>query len=61
MSYMQAHQARGEIVTGLLYVDPVATDLHVALNTSERPLAALDVAELCPGESAIEKINASLR
>jgi 2-oxoglutarate/2-oxoacid ferredoxin oxidoreductase subunit beta len=61
MAYMQAHQARGEIVTGLLYVDPVATDLHTALNTSDRPLASLGAAELCPGGNALEKLNASLR
>jgi 2-oxoglutarate/2-oxoacid ferredoxin oxidoreductase subunit beta len=61
MAYMQAHQARGEIVTGLLYVDPVATDLHSALNTSDRPLASLGATELCPGGNALEKLNASLR
>jgi 2-oxoglutarate ferredoxin oxidoreductase subunit beta len=61
MAYMQAHQARGEIVTGLLYVDPNATDLHTALNTSAKPLNALDAAELCPGAGALAKINASLR
>ena len=33
MAYMQRHQAMGEVVTGLLYVDPLATDLHTALNT----------------------------
>jgi 2-oxoglutarate ferredoxin oxidoreductase subunit beta len=61
MAYMQAHQARGEIVTGLLYVDPNATDLHTALNTSAKPLYALGAAELCPGAGALAKINASLR
>ena len=61
MSYMQTHQARGEVVTGLLYVDPLATDLHTALNTSETPLAALGAAQLCPGVQALDKINASLR
>jgi 2-oxoglutarate ferredoxin oxidoreductase subunit beta len=61
MSYMQTHQARGEIVTGLLYVDPLATDLHTALNTSETPLAALGAPQLCPGVKALDKINASLR
>jgi 2-oxoglutarate ferredoxin oxidoreductase subunit beta len=61
MNYMQTHQARGEVVTGLLYVDPLATDLHTALNTSETALAALGAAQLCPGVPALEKINASLR
>jgi len=61
MSYMQEHQERGEVVTGLLYVDPLATDLHIALNTAQRPLNALGPAQLCPGAKALEKINAALR
>lgn len=61
LSYMNQHQARGEVVTGLLYIDPVATDLHTSLNTSEQPLNSLDVAELCPGAQALQKINAMLR
>ena len=61
MSYMQSHQARGEVVTGLLYIDPLATDLHTAMNTSARPLSALSVDQLCPGAQAMDKINAGLR
>ncbi|MBS0313990.1 MAG: 2-oxoacid:ferredoxin oxidoreductase subunit beta [Proteobacteria bacterium] len=61
MNYMHEQQARGEIVTGLLYVDPLATDLHTAFNTTERPLNTLGRAELCPGARALDKINASLR
>jgi 2-oxoglutarate ferredoxin oxidoreductase subunit beta len=61
MAYMQEHHARGEVVTGLLYVDPVATDLHTALNTSAKPLNTLGAQELCPGIPTLEKLNASLR
>jgi 2-oxoglutarate ferredoxin oxidoreductase subunit beta len=61
LAYMQTLHARGEIVTGLLYVDPVASDLHTALNTTMQPLNALDVDDLCPGTGALAKINASLR
>jgi 2-oxoglutarate ferredoxin oxidoreductase subunit beta len=61
MNHVQALQARGEVVTGLLYVDPDATDLHAALSTSRRPLNQLGDAELCPGAAALEKINAGLR
>jgi 2-oxoglutarate/2-oxoacid ferredoxin oxidoreductase subunit beta len=61
MTFMQEHQARGEIVTGLLYVDPLATDLHTALNTTARPLNTLEAPHLCPGIPVLEKINASLR
>jgi 2-oxoglutarate ferredoxin oxidoreductase subunit beta len=61
MNFMHAHQARGEVVTGLLYVDPLATDLHTAFNTCDTPLNALGLRQLCPGSAALEKINASLR
>jgi 2-oxoglutarate ferredoxin oxidoreductase subunit beta len=61
MSYMQTHQARGEVVTGLLYIDPLATDLHTALNTSDTPLNTMGADLLCPGSAVLEKINASLR
>jgi 2-oxoglutarate ferredoxin oxidoreductase subunit beta len=61
MNQVQALQARGEVVTGLLYVDPDATDLHAALNTARAPLNRLGEAELCPGAAALEKMNAALR
>ncbi|MBN8507535.1 MAG: hypothetical protein J0L57_02890 [Burkholderiales bacterium] len=61
MNHVQALQARGEVVTGLLYVDPDATDLHAALSTARRPPNRLGEAELCPGAAALEKINAALR
>jgi 2-oxoglutarate ferredoxin oxidoreductase subunit beta len=61
MNYMHQHAAQGEVVTGLLYIDPLATDLHCALNTSASPLAALGPEVLCPGSAMLDKINASLR
>ena len=61
MSYMHARAAEGELLTGLLYVEGEAGDLHTALNTSARPLNSLGAADLCPGTGALDKINASLR
>jgi 2-oxoglutarate ferredoxin oxidoreductase subunit beta len=61
MSYMQSHAALGEIVTGLLYIDPLATDLHTALNTCAVPLNTLNAGQLNPGAKALAKINDSLR
>jgi 2-oxoglutarate ferredoxin oxidoreductase subunit beta len=61
MNYLQSHHAKGEVVTGLLYLDPDAGDLHGHLNTVTTPLNRLSEAELCPGAGALEKINASLR
>jgi 2-oxoglutarate ferredoxin oxidoreductase subunit beta len=45
----------------LLYVEREPEDLHVRLGTVATPLNALSEKELCPGSSALEKINASLR
>ena len=61
MNFVQEHAARGEVVTGLLYVDPDSSDLHEHLNTVAEPLNRLSARELCPGSVALEKINASLR
>jgi len=61
MNQVQALQASGEVVTGLLYVNPQAVDLHATLATSHRPLNALAEAELCPGAAQLEAINAALR
>ena len=61
MNYLQAHQAKGEVVTGLLYVDPQARDLHAHLDTVDAPFNTLGERELCPGAAVLEKINAGLR
>src|SRR5207244_13183857 len=61
MNFLQRHAAEGQVVTGLLYVDPDPEDLHRHFNTVEPPLNSLAEAELCPGSGTLEKINASLR
>ena len=61
MDYLQRRHADGEIVTGLLYLDPDAGDLHAALNTVETPLNQLGPRELVPGAAALERFNATLR
>ena len=61
MTYMQSRAAAGELVTGLIYLDPNPRDMHAMLNTVDVPLNTLSEKELCPGSSALEKINAALR
>jgi 2-oxoglutarate ferredoxin oxidoreductase subunit beta len=61
VGFLQKHTAKGQVVTGLLYVDPESEDLHAHLDTVETPLNALEADQLCPGSAALEKINASLR
>ncbi|HET9749695.1 MAG TPA: 2-oxoacid:ferredoxin oxidoreductase subunit beta [Casimicrobiaceae bacterium] len=61
MAYLEARRVEGEVVTGLLYVDPVADDMHAALQTAQVPLNALQDADLVPGSAALAAVNASLR
>jgi 2-oxoglutarate ferredoxin oxidoreductase subunit beta len=61
MNFLHSRQADGEIVTGLLYIDPEPEDMHAYMNTAATPLNALTEAELCPGAAALDKLNAGLR
>ncbi|MGB3864460.1 MAG: 2-oxoacid:ferredoxin oxidoreductase subunit beta [Xanthobacteraceae bacterium] len=61
MNFLQREAAKGRIVTGLLYVDGEADDLHRHLGTVATPLNQLNEPELCPGAKALDKVNAGLR
>jgi 2-oxoglutarate ferredoxin oxidoreductase subunit beta len=61
LGYMNERHEHGEIVTGLLYLDPLAADLHEALNTTQTALNTLTEKELCPGAKTLASINRALR
>lgn len=49
------------MLTGLLYLDRDAQELHEILETTRRPLNTLTEKELCPGSKVLDSINAGLR
>jgi len=61
LNYIQRRQESGEVVTGLLYVDPEAADCHEIMDTVQRPLNELNESELCPGQDKLDLINDSFR
>src|SRR6476620_188807 len=61
MAFCQAHAQKGEVVTGLLYIEDDAQDLHAHLNTVATPLNKLGESDLCPGAKALNTINSSYR
>jgi 2-oxoglutarate ferredoxin oxidoreductase subunit beta len=61
MNYLQERKAAGEIVTGLIFVDPEPDDMHGHLGTIPGPLNALEDGDLCPGAATLERVNAGLR
>jgi 2-oxoglutarate ferredoxin oxidoreductase subunit beta len=61
MAYLQERHARGEVVTGLLYIENEGEDLHKHLNTVATPLNKLGEKDLCPGTKALTAINEEYR
>ncbi len=59
--YISEGEKAGEVVTGLLYLDPEAVDLHERLGTVDVALNALGDAELVPGAETLARFNRSLR
>jgi 2-oxoglutarate ferredoxin oxidoreductase subunit beta len=55
-AHVRARQERGEIVTGLLYIDEQSADMHETANTVARPLVDVPYESLCPGSAALEAL-----
>lgn len=58
---LHAAAVKGEVLTGLIYIDPNVQDLHDFLKTTEHPLNTLRENDLFPGNTALDKINAEFR
>jgi len=61
LAYLEEHRMRGEVVTGLLYVQEDPVDLHESQNTVEVPLNSLGDDALVPGSAALAGFNARMR
>ena len=55
IDYIRAHQRKGEVVTGLLYIDEGEPDMHGLNRTTATPLNDVPYERLCPGA---DKLNA---
>jgi 2-oxoglutarate/2-oxoacid ferredoxin oxidoreductase subunit beta len=60
-AYLQASQARGEVPTGLLYIDETASEMHALNDTTDVPLSQLPYEKLCPGSATLEKLQKAFR
>lgn len=61
MDYLMQRQNSGEVVTGLLFMDESAPNLHEQNNASEIPLSQLAFDKLCPGSVALESLQTEFR
>jgi len=60
-AYIRDHQDEGEIVTGLLYINEEAQDLHAMNNTSNTPLSTLELSKLIPGAAKLAALQKAWR
>ncbi|MFT6274654.1 MAG: 2-oxoglutarate ferredoxin oxidoreductase subunit beta [Halioglobus sp.] len=61
MMAIEEHRIKGDILTGLIYLDKTSTELHELMQTSQEPLNQLSEEDLCPGNRLLKNINAALR
>jgi 2-oxoglutarate/2-oxoacid ferredoxin oxidoreductase subunit beta len=55
--YLVECASRGEIATGLLFIQEAGKDMHGFENTVDRPLRELPYGELCPGSAALADLQ----
>jgi 2-oxoglutarate/2-oxoacid ferredoxin oxidoreductase subunit beta len=55
-SHVRECQQRGEIATGLLFLDEGGQDMHSVAKTVATPLVDLTHEELCPGSAALDAL-----
>ena len=61
MKYLEAHRKRGEVVTGLLYINEDLPEMHAISKTEKVPLARREFKDLTPGAQALIDLQKGMR
>jgi 2-oxoglutarate ferredoxin oxidoreductase subunit beta len=61
MNRIYEAKAKGEVLTGLIYLNQNQPELHTMLHTTTKPLNQLDQNELVPPPEVLDKLNAGWR
>ena len=51
------NKSKGEIATGLLYINQSTSDLHELQDTVDKSFNQLTEHDLCPGDEVLQDIN----
>lgn len=60
-AYYRRLQKAGEVVTGLLYIEPTVGDMHSENGTVDAPLRDIPFEDLCPGSAALDELQREFR
>ena len=61
LAYLERHRRRGEVVTGLLFIDQNVPDMHIQSRTVDSPLKDLDYSLLNPGGEALATLQRHMK
>ena len=56
-AHLKELQGRGEVATGLLYIESTSLDMHAFENTVDQPLMEVPFEKLCPGADVLSKLQ----
>jgi len=60
-NHLREVQSRGEVATGLLYIEATGQDMHAFEETVDEALATVPYDKLCPGSAALDKLQSRWR
>ena len=61
LRYLEKHRNRGDIPTGLLFIDEQWPEMHTIAGTATKPLKDMRFDELSPGSEALKELQQSMR
>ncbi|HET6593451.1 MAG TPA: 2-oxoacid:ferredoxin oxidoreductase subunit beta [Xanthomonadales bacterium] len=61
LRYLEAHRSRGEVVTGLLFINEDLPEMHEIAGTRQGALTALPFETLNPGSAALAELQRRMR
>ncbi len=61
MKYLETHSSRGEVVTGLMFINENLPEMHDISETAELPLTHIAFNELNPGSQALAELQKRMR
>ena len=61
MRYLEQQRARGEVVTGLLYINAELPEMHDIYRTSDTAMKDLEFEDLNPGSEELAKLQVRMR
>ena len=61
LDYLSEDHGKGEVVTGLLYIDESVPDMHELNQTPAQALTKIPYEKLCPGSAALDELQEEFR